>query len=298
MGKNTSASPSIVYAHLSGNDNRVITQAINQLCEQMLERMETFSNNTPASRQGYIYEYLDAIEQQSSLGGKYSVKVPKSNTFNSPDIKIQKNGETVIEQQLKVNPKTADTVAKNGKYGNQEVRTPSGQGEVKFAKASKVNRAEVNKAASNPKAAAFRARITAAIAEVQAAAVKGAIVGAAINALISCLEHLLAVNRGEESLNEALFEILIDASMGAVIGGITAGTITALGMFFPIIVSTLTFVSPVLLAYGGMGICDQIGKILTTHKIKIEDRFLDSIIEDNKFFYQKRDREISRYLGI
>jgi hypothetical protein len=85
-------------------DARFVSKNVRDISSQLKVKMAQTAKSPIHSREGFAFEYLDAIDQQISLGGKYKVGVPGVNGKNSPDIQIQSraSGKVVQEQQLKL----------------------------------------------------------------------------------------------------------------------------------------------------------------------------------------------------
>src|SRR5689334_7170224 len=113
----------------ANGDPRFVSQNVRDIGSQFKAKMSRTANSPTSSREGFAFEYLDAIDQQIDLGGRYKVEVPDINAKNSSDILIKSrtSGNVVKEQQLKLNSRPADNAAKSGAYGKQEIRTPKGQ---------------------------------------------------------------------------------------------------------------------------------------------------------------------------
>ena len=102
------------------NENaRFVSQNIRNIGSQFKAKMTRTANSQFGSRKGYAFEFLEAMDQQINLRGKYQVDVLSVNGKNSPDIQIRfrASSQVIQEQQLKINSATADKAAGSGVYG-------------------------------------------------------------------------------------------------------------------------------------------------------------------------------------
>ena len=97
------------FGFQANGDVRSASQIVRDIGSQFEAKMSRTANSSPFSREGFAFEYLDAMGQQINLGGKYQVEVPGVNGKNSPDIRIKSraSGKVVQEQQLKPNSRPA-----------------------------------------------------------------------------------------------------------------------------------------------------------------------------------------------
>jgi len=251
----------------ANGDSRFVSQNVQDIGSRFKVKMSRTANSSAPSREGFAFEYLDAMDQQINLGGKYKIEVPGVNGKNSPDIQIKSrtSGNVVKEQQLKLNSRPADNAAKNGAYGKQEIRTPKGQEQKPKnpkVKESNVSASEVNKGVNNPDQTKSSYQFKAAMAEIGNAAAMGAITGAIAATLISGLEHFSAVERGEMEINQAIVAIFLDALEGAAIGGVSSAAFAAIPAFIPALVPILNFVSVPLMVIGGFQMVNEFSQIL------------------------------------
>ncbi|HEY9699066.1 MAG TPA: hypothetical protein V6D10_17530 [Trichocoleus sp.] len=105
------------------------------------------------------------------------------------------------------------------------------------------------------------------MAEIGNGAATGAITGAVAAILISALEHFLAVERDEKSLDQAIVAVFLNAIEGAVIGAVSGGAFAAIPAFIPALVPILSFISVPLLAAGAFQLANQVGQILDHHAL-------------------------------
>lgn len=229
----------------TNGDARFVSQNIRDIGSQFKAKMSRTENSSAPSREGFAFEYLDAMEQQINLSGKYKVEVPDVNGKNSPDIQIKSrtSGKVIQEQQLKLNSRPADNAAKSGAYGEQEIRTLREQARKPTnskVKESNISTSEVSKRAKSPNQATNNYQFKAAMAEISNAAAIGAITGAVAATLISGLEHFLAVERGEIEMDKAIAVVFLNAVEGAAIGGVSSGALAAIPGFIPALVPVLS----------------------------------------------------------
>lgn len=181
------------FGFQANGDARFVSQKVRDLVFNLKAKMSEQANSPKPFREGFAFEYLDGIDQQIDLGGKFEVDVLGVSTKNSPDIVIKNKVSGVTQEQcLKYGASKADQVAKRGDYGSQEIRTPKGQTQKpKNPKVneSNVSRSEVSKGANNPNQTANSYQFKAAMAEISNAAAMGAITGTIAATLISGLDH-------------------------------------------------------------------------------------------------------------
>lgn len=264
--------------------------------------MSRTANSSAPSREGFAFEYLDAMDQQINLGGKYKIDVPSVNGKNSPDIQIKSrtSGNVVQDQQLKLNSRPADNAAKSGAYGKQEIRTPKGQTRKPTnskVKESNVSTSEVSKGAKSPNQAASNYQFKAAMAEIGNAAATGAITGAVAAMLISGLEHFLAVERGEMEIEQAIAAVFLNAVEGAAIGAVSSGAFAAIPAFIPALVPVLSVISVPLLAVGAFQLANQVGQILDHHGFAKRNALLEKVHQQDAQFFESFDKLAMEYLN-
>jgi len=304
MEKQHETAPSLFSACISflfNADARTASKNVRDISVQFKAKMSQIQNNITPSREGVAFEYIDAMNQQIDLGGKYKVEVLDTNHKNGPDIYIrdQKTDNVIQKQQQKINSRTADRVANNGTYGDQEIRTPKGQTQTpknQSVKEANVSKDQVSKAANNPGRAANQYKLKAAIAEIKSAAAIGAISGAIAVILLSGLEHFLAVERGEIEINEAIASVFMNALEGAWSGAIGGGTTAAVTAFVPALVPVLTIISGPLLVIGSYQLITQIGQIIDRHKFAKRNRLVQSIYTEESEFFDSFDTQVYEYL--
>lgn len=280
---------------------RFASESVRNIGSQLKAKMSRMPNASPASREGFAFEYLDGMDQQIHLGGKYKVEVPSLNGKNSPDIQIKSraSGKVIQEQQLKLNSRVADNAARSEVYGNQEIRTPKGQSHKATnsnVKESNVSAAKASKGAKNPNQAASNYQFKAAIAEIGNAAAKGAIAGAVAATLISGLEHFLAVERGEMEINEAIVAVFLNAVEGACIGGVSSAGFAAIPAFFPALIPVLNVISVPLLAVGAFQLVNQVGQILYRHEFIKRNALLQEVHRQDAQFFESFEKQVMDYL--
>ena len=290
-----------VSSQANGNA-RFVSQNIRDIGSQFKAKMTRTANSQFGSRKGYAFEFLDAMDQQINLGGKHQVDVLGVNGKNSPDIQIisRSSGQVIQEQQLKINSATADKAAGSGVYGQQEIVTPKGQTRRPTnskVRESNVSRSEVSQATKNPNQATSGYQFKAAIAEISNAAATGAIVGATAAILISGLEHFLAVERGEMSMDEAIAAVFINAVEGAVVGGVSGGAFAAMPAFIPALIPILNVISIPLLAAGTFQLISQIGQILDRHTLIQRNALLEEVHQQDAQFFESFDKQVLDYLN-
>ena len=285
------------------NENaRFVSHIIRKIGSQFKAKMTRIAKSPFGSREGYAFESLGAMDKQISLGGKYQVDVLGGNGKNSPDIQIRHRatGQVIQEQQLKINPATADKAAGSGVYGQQEIVTPKGQTRRPTnskVRESNVSRSEVSQATKNPNQATSGYQFKAAIAEISNAAATGAIVGATAAILISGLEHFLAVERGEMSMDEAIAAVFINTVEGAVVGGVSGGAFAAMPAFIPALIPILNVISIPLLAAGTFQLISQIGQILDRHTLIQRNALLEEVHQQDAQFFESFDKQVMDYLN-
>ena len=290
-----------VSSQANGNA-RFVSDIIRKIGSQLKVKMDRTANSHVGSREGYAFEPLDAMDQQISLGGKYQVDVLGGNGKNSPDIQIRHRatGKVIQDQQLKINSATADKAAGSGVYGQQEIATPKGQPRNATnakVRESNVSSSEVSQGTKSPNHATSRYQLKAAIAEIGSAAAKGAIVGATAAILISGLEHFLAVERGEMSMDEAIAAVFINAVEGAVVGGVGGGAFAAMPAFIPALIPILNVISIPLLAAGTFQLISQIGQILDRHTLIQRNALLEEVHQQDAQFFESFDKQVMDYLN-
>ena len=285
------------------NENaRFVSQNIRDIGSQFKAKMTRTANSKVWFQKGYAFEFLDAMDQQINLGGKHQVDVLGVNGKNSPDIQIisRSSGQVIQEQQLKINSATADKAAGSGVYGQQEIATPKGQPRNATnakVRESNVSSSEVSQGTKSPNHATSRYQLKAAIAEIGSAAAKGAIVGATAAILISGLEHFLAVERGEMSMDEAIAAVFINAVEGAVVGGVSGGAFAAMPAFIPALIPILNVISIPLLAAGTFQLISQIGQILDRHTLIQRNALLEEVHQQDAQFFESFDKQVMDYLN-
>jgi hypothetical protein len=286
--------------HANG-DARFASQNVRDIGSQFQTKMAAKSNIPQPCKEGFAFEYLDAMDQQVRLGGKYQVEVPDVNIKNSPDIRIRSraSGEILREQQLKRSAKAANRAVKSGVYGEQEVRTPQGQGrqpQKPNIKESNVSASEVTKGANNPQQATREHQFKAAIAEIGNAAAIGAITGAVAATLISGLEHFLAVERGEIEPDEAVGAVFLNTLQGAVGGGASSAVFAAIPAFVPALIPMLTVISAPLAVVGAFQLVNQIGQICDRHEFIKRNATLEQVHQQEAKFFENRRKRVMDYL--
>ena len=286
--------------HFNGNA-RFVSQNIRDLGGKFQIKMMEQTNGRIPCREGFAFEYLDAMDQQLYLGGKVQVDVLGVNGKNSPDIQIRHraSNKVITEQQHKRSARLADEAAKSGNYGRQDVRTPKQQAQnPKNPKVqeSNVSAEQVSKGAKRPLKAIREYRIKSAIAEIGHAAATGAIVGGTVAVLLSGLTHLLAVERGEIELDQAIASTFLSALEGALTGGIGSGVFAAIPAFFPAIIPVLQIVSAPLIILGAYQMVTQIGQILDYHSFAQRNAALQTIHEQESKFFEVRAQRVANYL--
>jgi hypothetical protein len=286
----------------ANGDARFVSQNVRDIGSQFKAKMSRTVNSSAPSREGFAFEYLDAMDQQINLGGKYKVEVPGVNGKNSPDIQIKfrSSGNVVQEQQLKLNSRPADNAAKSGAYGQQEIRTPKGQTRKPTnpnVKESNVSTSEVSRGAKNPNAISSNYQFKAAMAEISNAAALGAITGGVAATLISGLEHFLAVERGEIEINQAITAVFLNTVEGTVVGAVSSGAFAAIPAFIPALVPVLSVISVPLLAIGAFQLTNQIGQILDHHAFAKRNALLQEVHRQDAQFFESFDKQVMEYLN-
>jgi hypothetical protein len=280
---------------------RFVSGNVRDIATQFKVKMARIAKVSQSAQEGFAFEYLDAIDQQINLGGKYKVEVPNVNGKKSSDIHIKSrsSGETIHEQQLKRSYSASDNAAKSGAYGEQEIRTPKGQTQKPKnpnVKESNVSASDVNKGANNPSQTANHYQFKAAIVEITNAAAIGAITGAVAASLISGLEHFLAVERGEMEIDQAIIAVFLDTIEGAVIGGLSSAAFAAIPAFIPALIPVLTIVSVPLMVVGGFQLVNQIGQILDHHAFTKRNALLKQVHQQDAKFFEGFDTQVMEYL--
>ncbi len=265
--------------------------------------MARLAKSPTRSREGFAFEYLDALDQQLHLGSRYRVEVPSVTGKNSPDIRVRarSSGKVVQEQQLKVNSQEAGRAANSQVYGKQEVRTPKGQAHQStnsHVRKSNVSEAEVSKGASNPNQAIRSYQFKAAIAEISSAAAAGAITGAVAALLISGLEHFLAVERGEMEIDQAIAAVFFDTLQGTFAGAASGAVFAAIPAFFPALIPILNIVAVPLMAIGAFQLVNQVFQILDHHESIKRNALIDQVYQQDAQFFDGFDKRVADYLGI
>lgn len=285
----------------ANEEARFVSQNVRDIGSQLELKMSRTTKLPTRSREGFAFEYLDAMDRQIEIGGKYKVEVPNLNTKSSPDIQIKSrmSDKIVQEQQLKLNSRRADLAANRRTYGKQEIRTPKGQTQRPKnpqVRESNVSTSEVSKGAKNPHNTARTYQLKAAISEIRHAATTGAIVGAVAATLISGLEHFLAVSRGEIEIDRATATVFIDALEGATIGGVSSGAFAVIPAFIPAIVPILNVISTPLLVSGAFQLAERVGQILDRHAFEKRNAFLEKVHRQDAQFFERFDDRVMEYL--
>ncbi|BAU14557.1 hypothetical protein LEP3755_51060 [Leptolyngbya sp. NIES-3755] len=286
----------------ANGDARFVSENVRNIGSQFQAKMTQMQNSPSHLSEGFAFEYLDAMDQQITLGGSQQVEVLGVTGKNSPDIQItsRKTSEVIRQQQQKRSARLADNAAKSRVYGEQEVRTPKGQTQKPTnpeVKESNVSASKVGEAAKNPAKAINEYKFKAAIAEVRNAAITGAITGAVASALLSGLEHFLAVERGEIEIDKAIAGVFLNTVQGAVFGGASAGGFTAITVSFPAVIPVLNVLSIPLMAVGAFQLVNQIGHLLDRHQFIKRSALREQIHQENAQFFEDFDNCISNYLG-
>ncbi len=300
--KSVTSQFSAAISFQANGDARFASQNVQSIGSQFKAKMSRAANSSVPSREGFAFEYLDAMEQQIHLGGKYKVEVPSVNGKNSPDIQIKSraSGKVIQEQQLKLNSRPADNAAKSGAYGKQEVRTPRGQARKATnpkIKESNISTSEVSRGAKSPHQAVNGYQFKAAMAEIGNAAAVGAITGAATATLISGLEHFLAVERGEMEINKAIAAVFLNAVEGAAVGAVSSGAFAAIPFFIPALIPVLNIIAVPLLAAGTFQLVNQVGQILDHHAFAKRIALLEEVQRQNSQFFESFDKQVMEYLN-
>lgn len=285
----------------TNEDARFVSQNIRDIGSQFQAKVSLKSDIPQPCKEGFAFEYLDAMDQQIRLGGKYRVEVPDLSSKNSPDIRIKSriSNKVIQEQQLKRSAHSADRAAKSGVYGEQDVRTPHSQGKQSQnanVRESNVSAAEVTKGANNPQQAVREFEFKAAIAEISHAAAIGAITGAVASGLISGLEHFLAVERGELELNEAIVIVFLDMLQGALFGSAGSAAFAAVPAFVPALIPVLTIISAPLAVLGAFQLVNQIGQIIDRHEFIKRNTILEQVHQQETKFFENREQRMMDYL--
>lgn len=282
-------------------DAKFASQAIRNTGSQFKFKMSQQASVPQPWREGFAFEYLDAMRQQIDLGGKYQVEVLDVTGKNSPDIRIKSrtSGKVLKEQQLKRGSSLADKSVESAAYGKQEIRTPREQTQKPKnpgVKESNVSASEVNRGANNPSQAVRDYQFKAAMAEISSAAATGAITGAVASGLLSGLEHFLAVERGELELDEAIAAVFLDTLEGAVVGAISGGAFAALAAFIPALIPVLNIVAIPLAVIGAFQLVNQIGQIIDRHEFIKRNALLEQTHRQEVQFFQSRSNRVMNYL--
>lgn len=285
----------------ANGDARFVSQNVRDIGSQFKTKMFRTANSSISSREGFAFEYLDAMDQQLNLGGKYKVEVPSVNGKNSPDIKIKSrtSGQVIQEQQLKLSSCPADNAAKNGAYGKQKIRTPKGQNRTPTnskVEEANVSTSEVSRGAKSPNQATSNYEFKAAMAEISNAAATGAITGAIAAILISGLEHFLAVERSELELDKAIAAVFLNALEGAAIGAGSSSVFAAIPAFVPALIPVLNIVAVPLLAVGAFQLVNQVGQILDHHAFAQRNALLAEVHRQDAQFFESFDKQVMEYL--
>ncbi len=285
----------------ANGDARFVSQNVRDIGSQFKAKMSRTANSSAPSREGFAFEYLDAMDQQIDLGGRYKVDVPDINGKNSSDILIKSrtSGDVIKEQQLKLNSRPADNAAKSGAYGKQEIRTPKGQTRKPTnykVKESNISNSEVSKGAKHPNQATSNYQFKAAMAEISNAAATGAITGAVAATLISGLAHFLAVERGEMEIDRAIAAVFLNAVEGATIGAVSSGLFAAIPAFIPALVPILNIISVPLLTVGAFQLVNQVGQILDRHTFAKRNALLEEVHRQDAKFFESFDKQVMAYL--
>lgn len=286
----------------ANGDARFASKNVRDIGSHFKAKMSRTVDSSAPSREGFAFEYLDAMDQQINLGGKYEVKALGVNGKNSPDIQIKSrsSGNVVQEQQLKLNSRPADNAAKSGAYGRQDIRIPKGQTRKSTnpnVKESNVSTSEVSRGAKNPNQATSNYQFKAAMAEISNAAAIGAITGAVAATLISGLEHFLAVERGEMEMDQAITAVFLNTVEGTVIGGVSSGAFAAIPAFIPALVPVLSVISVPLLAVGAFQLTNQLGQILDHHAFAKRNALLEKVHRQDAQFFESFDKQVMEYLN-
>ncbi|MEP0898133.1 hypothetical protein NDI36_27060 [Leptolyngbya boryana FACHB-1624] len=286
--------------YLNGNA-RFVSQNIRDLGSKFQIKMVEQSNSPIACREGFAFEFLDAMDQQFHLGGKVQVDVLGINGKNSPDIQIRDrfSGNVIREQQHKRSAGLADNAAKSGAYGNQEIRTPKQQAQSpknSNVQESNVSAQQVSEGAKRPLKAIRQYQIKSAIVEVSHAAATGAVAGGTVAILLSGLTHFLAVERGEIELDQAIVATFLSGLEGALTGGVSSAAFAAIPAFLPVLVPVLHIVSASLVALGAYQLVTQIGQILDHHSLTQCNAVLRTIHHQESKFFEARAQRVVNYL--
>ena len=288
------------FGFQANGDARSASQYVRDIASKFKAKMSEQANSPTPFREGFAFEYHDAMDQQINLGGKYKVDVLGDNTKYSTDVRItDKFSGKVKDQQHKRSASKADRAAKSGDYGSQEIRTPKGQTQKPKnpkVKESNISASEVNKAVNNPNQTASSYQFKAAMAEISNAAAMGAITGAVAATLISGLEHFLAVERGEMEIDQAIVAVFLDALEGAAIGGLSSAAFAAIPAFIPALVPILNIVSVPLMIIGGFQLVNQIGQILDRHEFIKRNALLTQVHKQEVHFFESFDKQVMEYL--
>jgi len=300
--KSANSQFSVGVGFQTNGDVRFGSQNIRDISSKFKAKMSRTANSSTPSREGFAFEYLDAMDQQINLGGKYKIEVPSVNGKNSPDIQIKSrtSSKAVQEQQLKLNSRPADNAAKSGAYGKQEIRTPKGQTRKPTnskVKESNVSTSEVSQGAKSPNRTASDYQLKAAMAEISNAAAIGAITGAIAAALISGLEHFLAVERGEIEMDQAIAAVFLNTIEGTVVGAVSSGAFAAIPAFIPALIPVLSVISVPLLAFGAFQLANQVGQILDHHAFNKRNALLERVFRQDAQFFGSFDKQVMEYLG-
>lgn len=284
----------------ANGDAQFVSQNTRNIGSQFKVKMFRTANASIRSREGFAFEYIDAMDQQINLGGKYKVEVPGVNAKNSSDIQIKsRSGKVIQEQQHKLNARVADNAAKGGAYGEQKVRTPKGQARKPTnskVKESNVSTSEVSQGTKNPNQASSNYQFKAAMAEIGNAAAAGAITGAVAATLISGLEHFLAVERDEMEMDQAIAAVFLNAVEGAAIGAVSSGAFAAIALI-PALIPVLNIISVPLLAIGTLQLVNQIGQILDHHAFVKRNALLEEVHRQDAQFFENFDNQVMEYLN-
>jgi hypothetical protein len=281
---------------------RFVSQNVRDIGSQFKAKMSQTANSPTPCREGFAFEYLDAMDQQIDMGGNCKVEVPGFNGKNSPDIHIKdrSSNRVVEEQQLKRNVGSADRAAKSGDYGEQTIRTPKEQSQnathPKVEK-SNISASEVEKGAKNPSQAANHYKFKAAMAEISNAAINGAITGAIAATLLSGLEHFLAVERGEIEIDQAITAVFLNTFEGAVMGAVSGGGFAVIPAFIPALIPVLNAISAPLLLISAFQLTNQVGQILDRHAFVKRNALLEKVHRQDAKFFASFDEQVMDYLN-
>jgi hypothetical protein len=286
--------------HLNRNA-RFVSQNIRDLGGKFQIKMMEQTNAPIPCREGFAFEYLDAMDQQLHWGGEVQVDVLGVNGKNSPDIQIRDrfSGKLIREQQHKRSAGLADNAAKSGRYGDQNIRTPKQQAQPSKnpkVQESNVSAKQVSEGAKRPLKAIREYQVKSAIAEIGHAAATGAIAGGTVAVLLSGLTHLLAVERGEMELDQAIIATFLNGLEGALTGGASSAAFASIPAFFPALIPVLQIVSAPLIVLGAYQLVTQIGQILDHHSFTQRNVALQTVHHQESKFFKVRTQRVANYL--